>query len=120
VPEFGRIPAGSLNTFDIDPFYDDIREALKACGIDYYKLGLDVSLNQRAGVASPGFWQLQLWGFFHKPKRGWRVKLKARLNPNGGVKRPVKVKKPDFLEARSRSGDSSLRCGLGRTYREHN
>ena len=44
----------------------------KACGIVHYKLGLDVSLNQRAGVANPGFWQLQLWGFFHQPKRPWR------------------------------------------------
>ena len=96
VPECGRIPAGSLNTFDIDKFLDDIREALKAAGIDYYKLGLDVSLNQRADAASPGFWQPQLWGFFHKPKRGWRVKLKARLNPNGGVTRPVKVVKPEL------------------------
>jgi hypothetical protein len=60
VAEFGRIPAGSLDAFDIDRFYDSIRDALKACGIRHFKLGLDVSLNQRAGVASPGFWQLQL------------------------------------------------------------
>jgi hypothetical protein len=104
VPEFGRIPVGSLNTFDIDKFLADIRGALQACGIDYYKLGLDISLNQRAGVASRGFWQLQLWGFFHKPKRGWRVKLKARLNPNGGVKRPVKLVEPDSLEAAAAYG----------------
>ena len=104
VPEFGRIPAGSLNKFDSDKFLDDIREALKACGIVHFKLGLDVSLNQRAGLASPGFWQLQLWGFFHKPKRGWRVKLKAPLNPNGGVTRPVKVVKPDSLEAAAAYG----------------
>jgi hypothetical protein len=104
VPEFGRIPAGFLGAFDIDKFLDDVREALKACGIGYYKLGLDISLNQRAGIASPGFWQLQLWGFFHKPMRGWRVKLKARLNPNGGVKRPDKVVEPDSLEAAAAYG----------------
>jgi hypothetical protein len=108
VPEFGRIPVGSLNTFDIDPFRDSIREALMACGIVHFKLGLDVSLNQRAGVASPGFWQLQLWGFFHEPKRGWRVQLKARLNPNRGVTRPVKVKKPDSLEAAAAYGVKSI------------
>jgi hypothetical protein len=107
VPEFGRIPVGSHSTFDIDPFYDSIREALKACGIDYFKLGLDVSLNQRAGLASRGFWQTQLWGFFHKPKRGWRVKLKARLNPNGGVTNPVQVKKRDYLEAAAAYGVKS-------------
>ena len=45
VPECGRIPVGSLNTFDIDAFRDAIREALRACGIRAYKLGLDVSLN---------------------------------------------------------------------------
>ena len=77
VPEFGRIPAGSLNKFDSDKFLDDIREALNSCGIVHFKLGLDVSLNERAGVASPGFWQLQLWGFFHKPKRGWRVQTQS-------------------------------------------
>jgi hypothetical protein len=104
VPEFGRIPAGSLNTFDIDKFLDDIREALKACGIVHFKLGLDVSLNQRAGVASPGFWQLQLWGFFHEPKRRWREQLKARLNPTGAVTRPVKVVEPDSLEAAAAYG----------------
>jgi hypothetical protein len=107
VREFGRIPVGSLNKFDSDAFLDSIREALKACGITHYKLGLDVSLNQRAGVASPGFWQLQLWGFFHKPKRGWRVKLKARLNPNGGAKRPVKVVEPNSLEAAAAYGVKS-------------
>ncbi len=104
VPEFGRIPVGSLNRFDVDEFVDSIREALKACGIAHYKLALDVSLNQREGVASPGFWQLQLWGFFHEPKRPWREKLIAILNPNEGVTRPVKVKKPDSLEAAAAYG----------------
>ena len=104
VPEFGRIPVGSLSNFDIDKFHDDIREALKACGITHYKLGLDISLNQRAGVTSPGFWQLQAWGFFHKPKSGWREQLNAALNPNGGVKRPVKVVEPDSLEAAAAYG----------------
>ena len=96
VPEFGRIPAGSLDAFDIDSFYDDIREALKACGIDHFKLGLDVSLNQRAGIASPGFWQPQLWGCFAEPRTPWREQLKAQLNPNGGVTRPVKVVRPEL------------------------
>jgi hypothetical protein len=104
VPEFGRIPAGSLSASDIDAFLVSMREALKACGIVHYKLGLDVSLNQRAGVANPGFWQLQLWGFFHQPKRPWRKQLKARLNPNGTVTRPVKVVKPDSLEAAAAYG----------------
>ncbi len=104
VPEFGRIPVGATNRFDIDKFLDDIREALKECGIDRYKLGLDVSLNQRAGLASPGFWQLQLWGFFAEPKKRWRAQLKALLNPNGGVSRPVKVKRPDSLEAAAAYG----------------
>ena len=104
VPEFGRIPAGSLSAFDIDPFRDAIREALRACGIDHYKLGLDVSLNQRAGVASPGFWQLQLWGFFAEPRTPWREQLKALLNPNGGVTRPVKVVKPNSLLAAAAYG----------------
>jgi len=99
VAEFGRIPAGSLDAFDIDRFYDSVRDALKACGIQHFKLGLDVSLNQRAGVASPVVWQLQLWGFFDKPKRRWRTQLNALLNPNGGVTRPVKVVDPDSLEA---------------------
>ena len=104
VPEFGRIPAGSLSAFDIDAFLVSMREALKACGIVHYKLGLDVSLNERAGVANPGFWQLQLWGFFAEPKRPWRKQLKARLNPNGTVTRPVKVVKPDSLEAAAAYG----------------
>jgi hypothetical protein len=104
VPEFGRIPVGSLNTFEIDSFYDSIRDALKACGIEHFKLGLDVSLNQCGGLASPGFWQLQLWGFFHEPKTRWREQLKALLNPNGGVTRPVKVVKPDSLEAAAAYG----------------
>jgi hypothetical protein len=104
VPELGRIPAGSLDAYDIDAFRDSVREALKACGITYYKLALDVSLNQRAGVASHGFWQLQLWGFFHPPKRRWREELKAHLNPNGKVTRPVKVVKPDSPEAAAAYG----------------
>jgi hypothetical protein len=107
VPEFGRIPAGSLNTYDIDLFRNLVRDGLRACGIDHYKLGLDISLNQRAGVANRGFWQLQLWGFFHQPKRPWRGQLKARLNPNGGVTRPVKVVKPDSLEAAAAYGVKS-------------
>jgi len=104
VPEFGRIPAGATDTFDIDKFLNSIREALKACGIEHYKLGLDISLNQRAGLASPGFWQPQLWGFFHEPKRRWREQLKALLNPNGGVTRPVKVVQPTSLEAAAAYG----------------
>jgi len=99
VPEFGRIAAGSLNAFDIDKFLDSVRDALKACGIQHFKLGLDISLNQRARVASPVVWQLQLWGFFDKPKRRWRTQLNVLLNPNGGVTRPVKVVDPDSLEA---------------------
>ena len=51
--EFGRIPAGSLNAFDIDKFLDDIREALKACGIVHYKLGLDVSLKSTSRGRKP-------------------------------------------------------------------
>jgi hypothetical protein len=108
VPEFGRIPVGSLNAFDIDKFLDAVRDALKACGIDHYKLGLDVSLNQRAGSMSPGFWQLQLWGFFHAPKTCWREQLKALLNPNRGVTRPVKVKRPTSLEAAAAYGVKSI------------
>jgi len=104
VSEFGRIPAGSTNAFDIDRFYDSIRAALKACGIEHYKLGLDISLNQRAGVAGPGFWQLQLWGFFHEPKKLSRGQLKVLLNPNGSVTRPVKVVKPTSLEAAAAYG----------------
>jgi hypothetical protein len=104
VPEFGRIPVGSLNTFDVDPFRHFIREALKTSGIKAYKLGLDISLNQRAGLASPGFWQVQFWGFFQEPRAPWREQLKALLNPNGGVTRPVKVVKPDFLEAAAAYG----------------
>jgi hypothetical protein len=99
VPEWGRISAGSLNTFDIDAFLVSIRKALKACEIDHYKLGLDVSLNQEAGIANRGYWQLQFWGFFHPLKRRWREPLKALLNPNGGVTVPVKVIKPDSVEA---------------------
>jgi hypothetical protein len=104
VPEFGRAHAGSLDIFDIDKFLDSIRKALKASEIDHYKLGLDVSLNERAGVANRGFWQLQAWGFFHAPKRPWREQLKARLNPNGTVTRPVKVVEPDSLEAAAAYG----------------
>ena len=102
VPQFGRIPSGLLNTFDIDKFLDSIREALKACGIEHYKLGLDISLNQQAGLGSPAFWQLQMWGFFAEPKRRWREQLKALLNPNGGVTRPVEVKKPELAGSRCR------------------
>jgi hypothetical protein len=104
VPECGQIPVGSLNTLDIDKFLDAIREALEASGIDHCKLGLDISLNQRAGSTSPRFWQLQLWGFFHAPKTPWRTQLKALLNPNGGVTRPVKVVKPTSLEAAAAYG----------------
>jgi len=104
VPEFGRIPVGATDTFDIDKFLNSIREALKASKIERYKLGLDISLNQRAGLTSPGFWQLQLWGFFHEPKTRWRAQLKALLNPNGSVTRPVKVVKPTSLEAAAAYG----------------
>jgi hypothetical protein len=103
VPEFGRIPAGSLDAYDIDAFRGSVREALNSRGINHYKLGVDISLNQRAGVARP-LWQLQCWGFFHPPKRLWRERLKAHLNPNGGVTRPVKVVKPDSLEAAAAYG----------------
>jgi hypothetical protein len=104
VPEFGQIPVGSLNAFDIDRFLNSVRDALKACGIDHYKLGIDVSLNELAGLANTQFWQLQLWGFFHEPKMPRREQLKAELNPNGGASRPVEVKKPDFLEAAAAYG----------------
>ena len=105
VPEFGRIPVGSLNTFDIDKFLDSIREALKACGIDHFKLGLDVSLNQRAGVASPGVLAAATVGLLSQTEESAGVtQLKALLNPNGGVTRPVKVVKPDSLEAAAAYG----------------
>jgi hypothetical protein len=104
VAEFGRIPVGSLNTFDIDSFYDSIREALNACGIHHFKLGLDISLNHRAGLASARIWQLHMWGFFHEPKRRWREQLNALLNPPGGATRHVAVKKPRSLEAAAAYG----------------
>jgi hypothetical protein len=104
VPEFGRILVGSLNAFDSDRFLDAVREALKACGITHYKLGLDISLNHRAGVASPGPWQLQVWGFFAEPKSPWREQLNALVDPNGVVERPVQVMKRDYLEAAAAYG----------------
>jgi hypothetical protein len=104
VPEFGRIPAGSLDAFDIDDFHGYIHGALKACGIDHYKLGLDVSLNEHGGRASSKFWQLQAWGFFHEPKIRWRKQLKVQINPNGTVTRPVKVVEPDSVEAAAAYG----------------
>jgi hypothetical protein len=104
VPEFGRIPVGSLNAFEIDKFLDFVAVALKACGIDHYKLGLDISLNQTSGVASPGFWQLQLWGFFDEPKTPWHEHLKALVDPNRAVTNPVQVKKRDYLEAAAAYG----------------
>jgi hypothetical protein len=107
VPESGRIAAGSLNAFDIDKFLDSVRGALKACGIDHYKLGLDVSLNELGGLASRGLWQLQLWGIFHLPKRPWREQLKGLMNPNFRVTRPVKVVEPDSLEAAAAYGMKS-------------
>jgi hypothetical protein len=108
VPELGRIPVGSLGTFDIDKFLNSVREELKACGIKHYKLGLDASLNHRAGVASPQIWQLHIWGFFHEPKTLWREQLKTRLNPNVGATRPVKVEKPDSMEAAAAYGLKSI------------
>lgn len=37
----------------------------------------------------------------------WREELKALLNPNGGVTRPVKVVEPDSLEAAAAYGVKS-------------
>jgi hypothetical protein len=64
VPEFGQIPVGSLSTFDIEKFLGSVRAALKACEIEHYKLGLDVSLNHRAGVARPKHWHCTCGGSF--------------------------------------------------------
>ena len=92
------------NTFDIDFFLNTVRAALKTCGIDDYKLGLDISLNERAGHMRPG-WQFHFWGFFfHEPKARWRGPLKALLNPNGGGTWPVKVVKPSSIEAAAAYG----------------
>jgi hypothetical protein len=107
VPECGMTPVDSLSSFDIDKFLDAIRQALKACGIKHYKLGLDVSLNHRAGVVSPKIWQLQMWGFFHEPETHWREQLVAMIDPKGGVKRPVEVKKRDSLKATAAYGVKS-------------
>jgi hypothetical protein len=108
VPELGRIRAGSLDAFEMDGFYDSIRDALTACGINNYKLGFDISLNQRAGVASSAVWQLQLSGFFSEPKStSWRQELNAMLNPNGGVTRSVTVAEPDPLDAVATCGVNS-------------
>jgi hypothetical protein len=104
VPEFGRIPAGSTGAFDIAAFDNSIHEALEATGIRPYKLGLDISLNQSSRLKSPAFWQLQLWGFFQEPKTLWREQLKALVNPNGTVTRPIKVVKPASLEAAAAYG----------------
>jgi hypothetical protein len=99
-PEFGRIRARSLDAFEMDGFYDSIRDALTACGINNYKLGFDISLNQRAGVASSAVWQLQLSGFFSEPKStSWCEELNAMLNPNGGATRSVTVAERDPLDA---------------------
>ncbi len=64
-------------------------------------------MNQLAGVASSKVWQLQLWGFFHEPKTGWQAQLKALIDPNRGVKRPVEVEKRDSLEAAAAYGVKS-------------
>jgi hypothetical protein len=107
VPELGQIPVGSLSTFDIDKFLDSVRDALKACKIKHYKLGLDVSLNHPAGVVNLKIWRLHMWGFFHQPKTHWREQLIALLNPNGGATRPVEVKKGDSLKATAAYGVKS-------------
>ena len=74
----------------------------------HYKLGLDVSLDHLAGVARPKHWQLQLWGFFHEPKRGWQAQLKALLDPNDVMTRPVQVEKRDSLKATAAYGVKSI------------
>jgi hypothetical protein len=108
VPECGMIPVGSLGTFDIDKFLDSVRDALKACGIKHYKLGLDVSLDHVAGVARSKHWQLHMWGFFHEPTTHWRDQLIGLLNPNGGATRPVEVEKRDSLKATAAYGVKSI------------
>jgi hypothetical protein len=107
VPECGMTRVGSLSTCDIDKFRDAMRQALKACGIVHYKLGLDVSLDHVAGVASPKHWQLQLWGFFHEPKSGWQAHLTALVDPNNVMTRPVQVEKRDSLKATAAYGVKS-------------
>ena len=119
VPELGRVPVGNLNTCDIETFLDSVRDALKASGVAHYKLGLDISLNQRAGVASSKVWQLQLWGFFHEPKRGWQAQLKALLDPNDVMTRPVEVEKRDSLKATAAYGVKST-FDRRESYREAN
>ena len=95
VPEFGRIPVGSLNAFDIDRFLDSDPRGAQGLRDRALQAGprRQPESNVRASRA-PGSGNCNMWGFFHEPKRRWREQLKALLNPNGGVTRPVKVKKP--------------------------
>jgi hypothetical protein len=126
VPVFGQILVGSLHACDVDKFRSSVRDALRACGIRDYKLGLDISLDQPAGVAGPGFWQLQLWGLFHdpetpwhEPKTPWHEHLKALVDPKDVVTNPVWVRKPRSLEAAAAYGLKSTfdrRVGYWKTY----
>ena len=116
---FGQILVGSLHACDVDKFRDSVRDALRACGIEHYKLGLDISLDQPTGVAGPRFWQLQLWGLFHEPKTPWQEHLKALVDPNGVVTNPVWAEERDYLEAAAAYGLKSRfvrRVGYWKTY----
>lgn len=104
VPDFGQAPVGRLSTFDIGAFRQSASHALHASNIHRFCLGVDVSLNHDESDVAGAYWQIQLWGFFKEPQDSWREALKARVNQTGAIRNPVKVVKPDSLEAAAAYG----------------
>ena len=104
VPEFGRIPVGSLNAFDID--WLSRRHPRGAQGLWHRPLQARPRRQPEStcGVASPGFWQLQLWGFFHAPKKRWREQLKATAQSERQRDPASQGREADSLEAAAAYG----------------
>jgi hypothetical protein len=89
-PDYGQVRAGRLSAFNYRAFTAHMKSDLAASGVDWYLLGLDVSLNHLKGNLRNCWWQLHLFGVIDDHSDRIDV-LKRLINPSGHVDRPVQI-----------------------------
>ena len=98
-PDFGQFRAGQLSTFNYPAFTARMRSDLAAAGVNWYFLGLDVSLNHVKGNRQNYYWQLHWWGVIDDASGRIDV-LRQLINASGRVPRPVHIS-PAPIQPRS-------------------
>jgi hypothetical protein len=92
-PDFGQFRAGQLSASNHRAVTAQMKSVLAAAGVDWYFLGLDVSLNHVKGNRQNAYWQMHFWGVVEDPsdRDVLKEQIEQRINTSGRVDRPVQI-----------------------------